>query len=186
MLTILFILTCVFSNGLFATDAASATYQCSHSLPCSLSLCLSTVLPFPPFSVSTIKDNLIVWLIINCINAFDSAAVLISKVTSIGKVFPELCLWLQFLGRYSCKLFLLFLHKKLFQGFFNNGLVCNEKKPRLFVTVTSIFRLILKHPKLERVAHGGLCKLRQGILKGEVSSYRWPPVWLVLISLFCK
>ncbi len=26
----------------------------------------------------------------------------------------------------------------------------------------------------------------QGILKGEVSLYRWPPVWLVWISLFCK
>ena len=29
----------------------------------------------------------------------------------------------------------------------------------------------------------GIC---QGILKGEVSLYRWPPVWLVWISLFCK
>jgi hypothetical protein len=29
--------------------------------------------------------------------------------------------------------------------------------------------------------------LSQGILKGEeVSLYRWPPVWLVWISLFCK
>jgi hypothetical protein len=26
----------------------------------------------------------------------------------------------------------------------------------------------------------------QGILKGEVSLYNWPPVWLVWISLFCK
>jgi hypothetical protein len=26
----------------------------------------------------------------------------------------------------------------------------------------------------------------QGILKGEVSLYSWPPVWLVWISLFCK
>ncbi len=26
----------------------------------------------------------------------------------------------------------------------------------------------------------------QGILKGEVSLYWWPPVWLVWISLFCK
>jgi hypothetical protein len=26
----------------------------------------------------------------------------------------------------------------------------------------------------------------QGILKGEVSLYRWPPVWLLWISLFCK
>jgi len=26
----------------------------------------------------------------------------------------------------------------------------------------------------------------QGILKGEVSLYCWPPVWLVWISLFCK
>jgi hypothetical protein len=26
----------------------------------------------------------------------------------------------------------------------------------------------------------------QGILKGEVSLYHWPPVWLVWISLFCK
>jgi len=25
-----------------------------------------------------------------------------------------------------------------------------------------------------------------GILKGEVSLYHWPPVWLVWISLFCK
>jgi hypothetical protein len=28
--------------------------------------------------------------------------------------------------------------------------------------------------------------LRQGILKGEVSLYPWPPVWLVWINLFCK
>ncbi len=28
--------------------------------------------------------------------------------------------------------------------------------------------------------------LHQGILKGEVSLYHWPPVWLVWISLFCK
>ncbi len=28
-------------------------------------------------------------------------------------------------------------------------------------------------------------ELIQGILKGEVSLYCWPPVWLVLISLFC-
>jgi len=28
--------------------------------------------------------------------------------------------------------------------------------------------------------------LMQGILKGEVSLYRWPPVWQVWISLFCK
>ncbi len=26
----------------------------------------------------------------------------------------------------------------------------------------------------------------QGILKGKVSLYHWPPVWLVWISLFCK
>jgi len=26
----------------------------------------------------------------------------------------------------------------------------------------------------------------QGVLKGEVSRYCWPPVWLVWISLFCK
>ncbi len=26
----------------------------------------------------------------------------------------------------------------------------------------------------------------KGILKGEVSLYCWPPVWLVWISLFCK
>ena len=26
--------------------------------------------------------------------------------------------------------------------------------------------------------------LRQGILKGEVSLYHWPPVWLFWISLF--
>jgi hypothetical protein len=29
-------------------------------------------------------------------------------------------------------------------------------------------------------------EIRQGILKGEVSLYHWPPVWLVWISLFCK
>ena len=28
--------------------------------------------------------------------------------------------------------------------------------------------------------------MRQGILKGEVSMYSWPPVWLVWISPFCK
>jgi hypothetical protein len=28
--------------------------------------------------------------------------------------------------------------------------------------------------------------LDQGILKGEVSLYHWPPVWLVSINLFCK
>jgi hypothetical protein len=28
--------------------------------------------------------------------------------------------------------------------------------------------------------------LAQGILKGEVSLYHWPPVWPVWISLFCK
>jgi hypothetical protein len=27
---------------------------------------------------------------------------------------------------------------------------------------------------------------KRGILKGEVSLYCWPPVWLVWISLFCK
>jgi hypothetical protein len=27
---------------------------------------------------------------------------------------------------------------------------------------------------------------QQGILKGEISLYCWPPVWLVWISLFCK
>ncbi len=30
------------------------------------------------------------------------------------------------------------------------------------------------------------CNFGQGILKGEVSLYHWPPVWLVWISLFCK
>ncbi len=29
-------------------------------------------------------------------------------------------------------------------------------------------------------------RLNQGILKGEVSPYHWPPVWLVWISLFYK
>ncbi len=29
-------------------------------------------------------------------------------------------------------------------------------------------------------------KLEQGILKGEVSLYHWPPVLLVWISIFCK
>jgi hypothetical protein len=29
-------------------------------------------------------------------------------------------------------------------------------------------------------------QLNQGILKGKVSLYHWPPVWLVWISLFCK
>ncbi len=29
-------------------------------------------------------------------------------------------------------------------------------------------------------------KCEQGVLKGEVSLYCWPPVWLVWISLFCK
>ncbi len=28
--------------------------------------------------------------------------------------------------------------------------------------------------------------LDQGILKGDASLYRWPPVWLVWINLFCK
>jgi hypothetical protein len=32
----------------------------------------------------------------------------------------------------------------------------------------------------------GLWPTHQGILKGEVSLYPWPPVWLVWISLFCK
>ncbi len=31
-----------------------------------------------------------------------------------------------------------------------------------------------------------LSRLRQGILKGKVSLYHWPPVWPVWISLFCK
>ncbi len=31
-----------------------------------------------------------------------------------------------------------------------------------------------------------LLVMGQGILKGEVSLYCWPPVWLVWISLFCK
>jgi hypothetical protein len=32
-----------------------------------------------------------------------------------------------------------------------------------------------------------VCRKRnQGILKGEVSLYHWPPVWLVWISLLCK
>jgi hypothetical protein len=56
MLTILFILTCVFSNGLFTTDAASATYQHSHSLPRSLSLSLHCLAlsPFFRFYYKTI------------------------------------------------------------------------------------------------------------------------------------
>ncbi len=29
-------------------------------------------------------------------------------------------------------------------------------------------------------------KFDQGILKGEVSLYSWPPVWPVWVSLFCK
>jgi hypothetical protein len=36
---------------------------------------------------------------------------------------------------------------------------------------------------LENMWHRGV--LKQGILKGEVSLYCWPPVWLVWISLFC-
>ncbi len=32
----------------------------------------------------------------------------------------------------------------------------------------------------------GFEPLNQGILKGDVSLYCWPPVWLVWMSLFCK
>ncbi len=57
MLTILFILTCGFSNGLFYDR------HYIRRLPLSLSplfsLCLSAILPFAPFSISDIKD---IWL----------------------------------------------------------------------------------------------------------------------------
>ncbi len=36
------------------------------------------------------------------------------------------------------------------------------------------------------ILHANIRRLGQGILKGEVSLYPWPPVWLVRISLFCK
>ncbi len=38
------------------------------------------------------------------------------------------------------------------------------------------------------LASPNICRwsLGQGILKGEVSLYHWPPVWLVWNSLFCK
>jgi len=36
------------------------------------------------------------------------------------------------------------------------------------------------------VTDDGAKKLEQGLLKGEVSLYSWPPVWLVWISPFCK
>ncbi len=73
MLTILFILTCVFSNSLFYNQCYIRCLPNAHalSLALSLSLCLSTILPFAPFSISDIKDNLIVCWIINWINAFD-------------------------------------------------------------------------------------------------------------------
>ncbi len=85
MLTILFILTCIFSNGLFYD------WRYIRSLPMlvlspSLSLCLSAILPFAPFSISDIKDHLIVCKIINWINAFDYAAVLISKGNIIQNI----------------------------------------------------------------------------------------------------
>jgi hypothetical protein len=51
----------------------------------SLSLCLSAILPFAPFSISDIKDHLIVCKIINWINTFDYAAVLISKGNTNAK-----------------------------------------------------------------------------------------------------
>ncbi len=39
---------------------------------------------------------------------------------------------------------------------------------------------------LYKFVWGGIQTLEQVILKGEVSLYRWPPVWLVWISLFTK
>jgi hypothetical protein len=70
MLTILFILTCVFSNSLFYNWHYICRLPMLFLYP-SLSQSLSTILPFAPSSISDIKDNLIVCWDINWINAFD-------------------------------------------------------------------------------------------------------------------
>jgi hypothetical protein len=41
-------------------------------------------------------------------------------------------------------------------------------------------------PLMTDIACSSLQFMNQGILKGEVSLYHWPPDWLVWISLFCK
>jgi hypothetical protein len=53
----------------------------------------------------------------------------------------------------------------------------NWKSAALIIQVFTNKNVLLLH---HRDVHS------QGILKGEVSLYRWPPVWLVWISLFCK
>jgi hypothetical protein len=53
-------------------------------------------------------------------------------------------------------------------------------------------RILFLRSKIMRVCWGcllpysSLLQSIQGILKGEVSLYRWPPAWLVWIGLFCK
>jgi len=43
-----------------------------------------------------------------------------------------------------------------------------------------------KDPTVWLDGHKTASTFIQGILKGEVSLYHWPPVWLVWTSLFCK
>ncbi len=67
----------------------------AHSLSLTLSLCLSAILPFAPFYISHIKDDLILCVAINWINASDWIVVIISKVTSNTKTTPVTvcCSW---------------------------------------------------------------------------------------------
>ncbi len=58
----------------------------AHSLSLALSLWLCAILPFAPSSISDIKDDLILCVIINWKNASDWIAVLISKVASIQTI----------------------------------------------------------------------------------------------------
>ncbi len=51
-----------------------------------------------------------------------------------------------------------------------------------FILETSLFLYIKAFMEKSYNTFGEM----QGILKGEVSLFHWPPVWLVWISLFCK
>jgi hypothetical protein len=67
----------------------------------------------------------------------------------------------------------------------SRGNVGRSPKVPLPAEQVSIWSL-LRHWRSGQWSYRARTAFNQGILKGEVPLYNWPPVWLVWISLFCK
>ncbi len=78
-------------------------------------------------------------------------------------------------------------------SFMIGGFIISDEMHYKYISVFRIMQCLCMFHSLSRsedeMFRSYLHQLRnllQGILKGEVSLYLWPPVWLVWISLFCK